>query len=417
MPQPFTDMYVYGKPKELMMQPLYQEVEKRGHESIVIDTGSLCCDKGGKQTGETLSILEMNKRIPFTKQKIVKLLKQQRPDAVIVGSDQEYIRRAFLYAAQGLGIPTLLLDLGISDNITNTLGIAVKRNSYRMRYYFWNIVRKYLYLLRTVVELRWSVFRILKMVLKDMKVVLFIDDARGMFGNQPIVVAGDWERKVLVERGVNPENIHITGNPRWGLGSLIGTKQGVRSSLGIGDDDKIILFLTCAQVEHGRWTVEMRDSLIKGVIDTLKPMLTDSVRLIIKIHPIENKSEYKKMVGDSPVILLKEIVLPDIINASDVVLVGGYSSTVLEASHLQKPVIILNTFNEIKAIPYDEMGIAMDVNDLTTLEPIVDNLLCGQPYTDNMLRNSAQFFKRNKTFVDGKATERITDLILRLADR
>ncbi|KKM27440.1 hypothetical protein LCGC14_1574670, partial [marine sediment metagenome] len=348
---------------------------------------------------------------------IVSLIKDRKADVVIVGSDQEYIRRAFLYVAQGLGIPTLLLDLGISDNITNTVGIAFKRTSYRMRYYFWNIIRKYLYLLRTVVDLRWNPFRILRMVAKDIKVVLFIDDARGMFGNQPIVVAGDWERKVLLERGVNPENIHIAGNPRWGLGSTIGTSEGVRSGLGIGEDDKIILFLTCAQVEHGRWTVGMRESLIKGVIDTLKPILDDSVHLIIKIHPIENKAEYEKMVGDSPTILLKEISLPDIINASDVVLVGGYSSTVLEASHLQKPVIILNTFNEIKAIPYDEMGIAMEVNDLTTLEPIVDNLLCGQPYTDRMLRNSAQFFKANKAFVDGKATERITDLIMELAGK
>jgi len=335
-----------------------------------------------------------------------------------VGSDQEYIRRAFVYSANKMKIPTLLMEVGISSNTTNVASIAMKRTVFRLRSYAVNILRKYSYLLRTVIALRWNPLKIIKMIIKDIIIALTIDDARGMFGCQAITIAGSWEKKVLVERGVLPEDIYVTGNPHINI-RLNHDKPEARNQLcqelGIDVQDKVILLLTCAQVEHGRWTVKMREDFINGIIDTILPITNDHVKLFIKIHPVENLGIYEKVIqGKKNVFVRKDVVLVDAINASDIVVIGGYSTTVLEACAMRKPVVLITVFNEVNHIPFVEMGLADEIYSYAELRPQVEELL----YDDNArvvsLLKAKKFFDANTEFIDGRATERITELITSL---
>ena len=117
------------------------------------------------------------------------------------------------------------------------------------------------------------------------------------------------------------------------------------------------------------------------------------------------------------VALVRDISLEGIVNASDVVLVGGYSTAVLEVSALQKPVLILNVYNEVVHLPYAEMGIAAEVRNFGDLRMSVDELLSDQSARDKMLCKSEAFYESNKEFSDGKATERLRDLILELVEK
>ena len=398
-----------------LIKPIYEMLEGKV-EVLNIHTGTMCCDKGGKQAEQTLVEYGMKHKSmdSYGTNNMVDILKAEQPNMVIVGSDQEYIRRAFLYAAQGLGIQTVLLDLGFSDNITNTTGIAIKRTIFRLTNYTGNIIRKYQYLLRTVLKLKWGLPKILRMIFNDIRIAFTVDDARGTFSSQPIVVSGIWEKKILLERGVNPENIIITGHPRWGVTQNDNQKTRIlKEELGINDNGTVILLLTCAQVEHGRWTVGMRNRFFNGVLDVVTPILGDTVKMVVKPHPTEKPDEYDALLdNNSNVILKRDLLLTDIIEASDLVLVGGYSFAVLEVAALQKPAIILNIYDEIIGIPYVDMGLAVEVFNLNELAIMINRYLYDKDSIKSLLQKTQAFFDENKYFADGKAATRIADIIM-----
>ncbi len=401
-----------------LAQSLCSEIIGRGSSDVlVIDTGVLCCDKDGEPPTEALDKSHMSHTSlqGYKTKNMAKVLKREKADVLVVGSDQEYIRRALVYAAIGLHIPVLLLDVGIGSNKTDTL-MATKRTVYRLNHYFTNIARKYLYVLGTVLALRWNPFRIMKMIINDVREAFTVYDNRGKYGCQRIAIAGSWEKQVLIERGVAPDKLVVTGNPTIWFSLRIGDDDKIsslRRDLGIGVNDKVILLLTSALVEHGLWDESMRDEFTNGVVDAVAPLLSKSVRLVVKIHPVEYLDYYQRLLENrkEKVSLCKNVVLADAINMSDVVLVCGYSTTVLEASALGKPVVLLNIFNEVEDIPYVEMGLAVGVHNLGELEPLVRELLYNHTSRAKCLHQAKLFFDSNREFVDGKATKRIVDLI------
>lgn len=406
-----------------VVQPFYQRlVQRKDTDVLNIHTGMLCCGSGEKQAEITLRKLNMKHKAlsDYNAKNIVEVIKSEQPDVVVVGNDQEYVRRAFLFAAEGLGIPTLLLHLGIGSNAANITSIAVSRTAYRLTHNFTNIVKKYSHLLRVVIALRWSLFRITKMIYKDIYVAFAKDNAGGEFGERLTVVACEWEKDILIERGVNPRHIFVMGNQKFGAvsqGQGTQDRENMRLELGFGDNDKVILLLTCAQIEHGRWTYNRRSQFVNGVIDAVSPLLNDSVHLVIKIHPTENIDGYQEYIAGRKerIVLSKVLQLGSIIQASDVVLVGGYSTVVIESAVLGKPVLLLSPFGEREEIAFVDMGLAVKIDDMRDIRGAVERLLYNQSARDELLSKARSFFDTNKELVDGKATTRISGLILELA--
>ncbi len=386
-------------------------------EVLTISTGSLCCDESAEQPEEALKELG----IPYisltaVRGGIVSLLKDLEPDVVVAGSDQEYVRRAFLYAADGLGIPTLLLQTGISSDALNTPSIATRRTIYRLQHHGWNILRKYAVLLRTVIAVRWQPLRIAKEIVRDIRIAFTVEDANSRFGSRTVAVSFQWQKQAMVSRGVDPDNIVIVGNP------LIEPMDGAaeKNHAFSNGTDKRILFLTTAQVEHGKWTTEQRSWFVSGVIDRLVPLLSESVHLIVNIHPVESLAEYEQIVDmcseRPPITLTKDPLSATLVAGSDIILVGGYSTSILEMSTLCKPVLLLNLFNEVEGIPYSDMGLAIYIQSLDKLEVFVAELLRNPSARKRLSDSTREFCEKNPELVDGKAAERLSNLILELAE-
>jgi CDP-glycerol glycerophosphotransferase (TagB/SpsB family) len=245
-------------------------------------------------------------------------------------------------------------------------------------------------------------------------------DAGGGFGCSAIAVAGSWEESILIERGVDPERIFITGSPEFDSLSIFESSPDIkqlRQELGIDVADKVVLLLTSAEVKHGYWSPIMRSIFITSIIKSLGSLMTDHMHLLIKIHPVEDLDEYRRIVGlgHEWVILRKDIKLSDSINMSDVV-ITGYSTTVLEACALHKPVIVLNIFGEPEYLPYVEMGLATGVYHLNELKTVVQKMLYDLSAKEAVLSKVDLFLNQNRQNFDGKATHRITELISKLAE-
>lgn len=380
-----------------LFYPIYQSLREKGVGVKIISTNRLCCDKDAQLPEGELNKLNMvySEFSSYKTKSAYQIIKHEKPGLLIIGSDQEYIRRAFIYASKHLKIPTMLFQVGISSNNANIVSQATKRSLYRIRHYLFNILNKYTYVLRTVIDLKWGLFKIIRMILNDVKQAVSYYDMRGTYGCDYIVVSGSWETKTLIERGVNLGNIYVTGNP---LIKLNCSQNNVKHENG-----KKILLLTSAMVEHGLWTKAMRTEFTQKTVDVLSSL----GELTIKIHPIENLADYQTNKAK----VIKDIPLKEAVNLSDIVVVGNYSTAILEVSLLRKPVILMNVFNEYKDLPYDEMGLAKSVYNYDELKTEVGKLF-NLEYREEVLNKAVRFFNENHEYIDGKATERITNLIL-----
>lgn len=416
-------MFVVGSSSEVsLLNPIWEELRRQGTEEIInCSIGGPTQEGSSQGPNEALRDLGM----PFRRLRdygtmdITEVLKAEQPDVVVVGSDQEFLKRAFVCAANSLRIPTLSFLLGIMSNASNVPRIALKRTIYRLTHRPINILHKYLYLLRTMAGSGWSPFEILRAVIDDIRMAFSVDDAEGRFGCRAIAVAGSWDMRVLIERGVDPDKIFVTGSPTLGALSQVGGSPDttlLRQDLGIDTQTRVILLLTGSYVEHGHWSPDMRSRFITGIIDSLAPLLGKSTCLVVKIHPVENLHEYQRIVGDGRerVILRKDLRLSDIVSLSDVV-IAGYSTTVLEAGILRKPVILLSIFDEPVLFPYVEMGLATGVYHLGDLRAAVETILDDPSAREEALSKADLFLSQNRRSFDGKASARIADLILDMA--
>lgn len=160
----------------------------------------------------------------------------------------------------------------------------------------------------------------------------------------------------------------------------------------------------------------MRAEFVTGIIDSMTPLLNESTRLVIKIHPIENLDDYRIIVNqrEENVILRKDVALSDVINMSDII-ISSYSTTVLEACVLGKPAIILNIFGDPEYLPYVDLGLATGVYNLEKLTKAVEGILYDEVTRAAALDNASKFLNSNKQLTDGKAALRIADLIVKFA--
>jgi hypothetical protein len=407
-----------GEEAELVY-PLYKELINKGHQVQNIDTGTLCCGKNTKLPALSLNELGMPhiSIYDYKTHDAHKILEFEKPDVLVIGSDQEYVRRAFLYASKVLGVPIILLDVAFGSNLFRGHWLTTRRTIYRLVYHFFNILNKYCYVLITMIGLNWNIFKIIQSIFRDIRDAFAIEDARGMYGCDVIAVAGTWEKEVLIGRGVKEKQIVVTGNPRMTAlfqeSSNKESNEKFKSALGIQPNKKVVLFHTSAQVEHGRWNYDMRKNFVNSVIDSLTPLMNNGIQLVIRIHPVESLDEYKDIIKGRKenIILYKGLSFIDSLSMSDAIIFGAYSMMVLEATALGKPAILLNTFNELKNLPYEEMGLAKCLYKYEDIEPMTKRILYDESYRNEFLNQINKFYSKNQEFIDGKATERIVNII------
>lgn len=422
MVQKKTMFLVCNGAEARLVNLIWQELQCQAESKIInISTGEICREKSDQAPEDALRAfgLPFKRLTDYQTLDMIKILKEEQPDIVVLGSDQEFLSQAFISAAKRLKIPILLLRLGISTNVLNVPRMAFNSTAYRLSHNSINIIKKYSFKLRTMISSGYNPFEMLKEIMTDVLTSFSLYDVAGKFGCQAIAVAGTWEKTVLIERGVSPNKIFITGNPEFSVSSLTeisGHGVDLRQNLGIKPEEKVILLLTSAQVEHGVWNHEMRTTFINSIIKALSPILESSFRLIIKIHPVESLEEYYKILGpeEKQVILRKDLRLIDSINISDVV-IAGYSTTVLQACALRKPVIVLNLFGDPEILPFVEMGIAIGVYNIEKLKEAIEKMVYDIPKRESLLKNIDLFFYNNKQNLDGKAALRIAHLILNLS--
>ena len=251
-----------------------------------------------------------------------------------------------------------------------------------------------------------------------------------------IATYGEKGRENLIENGNSAERIFVTGSPYWDSlykGKHI-SKSQARRLLKFPEDQTVIL-VTFAYLDpsSSHFYGDAR-RMYEQILDLarLSSELDGKATFILRPHPHEilratADQNIIKDADDHFVNWAKQIDFKNFrverkqsasvaIAASDIVMSFGESTIIPEAMILQRPVIIMPFFKNTNLTYNQENGIQV-ANDYSELVAAVNNLL-----EDKQARKAA-VARQNKVLPalnfnhDGKAGDRLSELIVSLADK
>ena len=145
--------------------------------------------------------------------------------------------------------------------------------------------------------------------------------------------------------------------------------------------------------------------------------------VVIKIHPsykitVDGISQNKIKMIDETCKGLKyhisyDMNIYELLAASDL-LITEYSNIGVEASFLEKPIVIVNFLKEDTNLypeRLDKYGAAMYVEEYSKLEDIILEILNKNMHLDALKEARKIVYEKHNAYNDGKAAERICNLL------
>jgi UDP-N-acetylglucosamine 2-epimerase len=221
---------------------------------------------------------------------------------------------------------------------------------------------------------------------------------------------GDFTKEFLVENGVEPERIVVTGGPVFDKTVYLKPdKEKIYTELEIGPEiKKTIVFTTQGQGAGFRPSSEEIES---GIIETIKAASQyQDVMLLFQAHPGQNVEDIQKVAekaDHSTARVIKYHDTESLMAVSDGV-ITFFSTTAIDALILGKPLLLINLTDDREFFPFVPMGAAFGAYTEEEIVPAFKKLIEG-PEELKDRREKAVHYMVYKT--DGKSLERVMNLI------
>lgn len=233
-----------------------------------------------------------------------------------------------------------------------------------------------------------------------------------------IFVWGEKSKKRLIEHGVHPEKIIISGNPNfdrvysWYLPQKQNIYTRMQKNYALKDNLPIITYLSPGLFSHS--DLELLNELFKCFCQ-----IADlPVNIIIKLHPSSDNIEiYRRWLNDlkinTRILLLQQEDLFDILAITDIA-VTFYSSAGIEAIGFGIPTVTLNIINGIDLkdyITFAEDSIECKTRDdfRNILEAMITKPERYREEVERIRLNKSKYFKNSENF---NTSEFIRDYIM-----
>ena len=203
----------------------------------------------------------------------------------------------------------------------------------------------------------------------------------------------------------------LIGQPRYDIladADKIYNKNEILEQIDLDPSKKLIIWTTQT---HGL-PIDENEKNVSAVFNAVK--LLKNVQLVIKLHPAEdqNAPRYKKDKSFNPVIVDGKADTYALLYACDL-MITRHSTTAMEAVALNKPVIALNLSGEPDPVEYVKEGIALGVYKEEDLKTAIEKLLKDD---SELAKNRAKYIEKYLYKIDGKATERVINLIVKMVE-
>lgn len=345
-----------------------------------------------------------------------KVLDFEKPDIIVTGHDQILMDILFIECANNKKIPSLTVQDGIfgsNKSVNHSLPCHSDNSLYNKISFLINIpLRILFFFIRDSRPFRYksSIMSFNLKYKKDHPLV------HGHGKSTKIAVFGNAVKKVLTSESVNPKKLVITGNPKFDVLSEYKNENNNTNMLkrkwNIPTYKIIVLILTQWLVEAKVWTEMQRKEFIVSIAKATSKI--ENLQLILKIRPpyesVETYSDILKEINVDAIIFDKEPIA-EILNISDIV-ITAYSTASLEAMILNKKVLIVNLFKEDHAMFFKDSG-ALYIEDKKDILPSLQQLIHSDAYNKEM----NEFVNDQAYLIDGKASERIANLIRKMVQK
>lgn len=338
---------------------------------------------------------------------VLNILKEEKPDVILLINDYDFIMRSFIPTAKYLEIPTVLLFGSIMEDETDKMNPYLIKNrildiSKRRK----KIMSNFLFMIKNFYNAGYSYKKLLKMVFSELITPFKYYMPWGNYGCDVILVAGEGWANKLKKLKVKSKII-ITGHPQM---DLIFNKVSNYKPIIKKDKKTRIVLMTTPLVEHGMMDKEKWRILIKNIIKNCLKL--NNVELIIKIHPTSEKIEkYESILNEMKInlTLYQREDLGEIISEADIVITYGMSTGTHHGIFLKKPVIVYNPFQiPLDDMPYVREGMATELVDIEKLTDMLKNI---KPIEDKKIEN---YISKYLYKFDGQSSIRVSKIILGL---
>ena len=270
---------------------------------------------------------------------------------------------------------------------------------------------KYQFVLKTQLAIKMGFLKIIKSFVSDMNYHLsvYTNLHNPKFAVDLHFVETKKLIDILVKNGFERSSLVPTGIPMYDDVFEILEKIKVKPKT---DGRKKILLVTHAMFEHGFWTRNQRDSLIRGIVSEISKHKNE-ISLTVKIHPSsELLSDYQELIRpiDDSIPIHQKGDLVEFIQKSDVVVTYSGSSSLVYAIVGKKPIIVCNFYNMEDDL-FQEKGLVHQCKNKSTIISSIEQVLKSNPATKE---NIDSFIDEYFYKLDGRASERIGDSILDL---
>lgn len=235
------------------------------------------------------------------------------------------------------------------------------------------------------------------------------DPIYGPICSDKIAVFGHACKDALVKRDTNPDDVVVTGQPRFDV--LINKKfdrNWIYDKLNIDKKKGLIVFASTDLSDDEK-------EIIVHELSTAMRVFPDK-QLIIKPHPSDNGAKFRDMVRklNSDAIVVLDY-LYEILSECDVLLTT-WSTVGLEAMILDKPIIIINLMNRPDMTSYVESGAAIEVKTVDGIAQAINTVLYDSKTIERMKINREKYIRDHMYKSDGKSSERVAKLIQKMID-
>lgn len=301
----------------------------------------------------------------------IQLLEKEEPDVILMKNEYSEFERALQFAAHFTKTPVIALQHGI---------IYKNHPGY---YYTKNTISQ---------------------------------EGSAQFPYAPIpsttTVFGSYYKKILTKENYYPASrVDVTGQPRYDVlhfADRIYDKQRFCDLFDLNPNKKIVL-ITTQPFHVGKIGLDF----LYHTIDTLREI--SDIQIVIKPHPNESSSWHKNLLeqwGVSAVILPPKSETLAAIYACDL-FIAVHSTTILEAIILGKIVVAVNFSKLPEILPWVKEGAALGVYDPKELDHVLKKALFDEEAIRQELANQSKFVQKHIYKNDGKATERVIEVINR----
>jgi CDP-glycerol glycerophosphotransferase (TagB/SpsB family) len=243
------------------------------------------------------------------------------------------------------------------------------------------------------------------------RVLMFSDFLEDALFSDYFCVSGLQSKSVKERYLKDTKEILITGQPRFDSlanADKLYDASKIRAKFGLASDRKILLWAT----DSGLPLEETRKS-ISNVYRAASSV--ENVQLVVKLHPAESQVLlYEQDHQCTPIIVKGNQPIGELLYVCNAIITKS-STSAIEAAILKRPVIVLNLSGKPDPVPYVEGGIAIGVHKAEELGSVIKKVLYDREVQEKLARGQEKFVYEHAYLQDGKASKRVSDLIIHSA--